>query len=776
MGLTNPFIELPERLPKRDRRIVAQPRWMRPDLTGFYEAQPRGANYAPLLVQLNQAGNTLVGWVVPPPTNVPMRTPVCFSDNNPRLNTRLWTDNLVGLVFVGDRGSPDPIDGSIRLHAGAVSLASTYAPSDVWYLAADPSMVLNLLLSDPEKRLVHGRLRTSTRSLPNHIQVTVQVTFNDSPDGWETLTQLNSMPRIPGAHGARTFDGSFSTEPFRSWAATHSRPLPSRFLNEIAARIALDAKPRDDISTGELGQAIQSWYLSDKALRAEKREQVFKPLRTWLDNTPGCKGVYGPPARSALLRALASNVCKVKDSTGMVHGKTYRDWLTIAYGEEVDHWRRTGQRTNDLNVPRMGEVGLGAGDFIYTFTFSRPGDIAVPKTVLKKLPAPVAEALKKLSGYTRYSGNGVTLGINVFYANVKKEQVNLKLDPEGKPAVKADGTFDATRVGATPAFDTSRDKLSGLIGVYVDMGAGFPVPGVHFTSLEMLSAIGTLTKDSFNHSVFEVGQVSTPSVPAVGAKGPVSVMFSISKDTPEEHLALSTVFETPAATPKSISDLAKIFQKWQLELSFGNAVGYFVSGAQGTTETKPEPVPVKPAASAEVAVALRDNNFFAVGKHEIPPTPGYIGPFSRRNVLETCYAEYCCLAINPTATRASYGWASPEYDSIYNLELSQDRARALAKAYLDSFEPGLVTPFADENIIGYGEGPSLSHLLFPEQPPLQNPEEAIRMSSASPGYSVALENWKRHHPDQVKIWFMWRRAELMIDGLVVVSVGAGEQK
>ncbi|WP_280455857.1 hypothetical protein, partial [Nocardia brasiliensis] len=86
--------------------IVPKPRWQEPDLTGFYEsAHADGGPYAGLLVQLNQAGQVLVGWAVAPPTGVPPAPVGWIAPNatRPRRGRRQVALVLVVVVVLGKR-------------------------------------------------------------------------------------------------------------------------------------------------------------------------------------------------------------------------------------------------------------------------------------------------------------------------------------------------------------------------------------------------------------------------------------------------------------------------------------------------------------------------------------------------------------------------------------------------------------------------------------------------------------------------------------------------
>jgi hypothetical protein len=764
--------------PRRDEGIHAQDRWKEIEYehTGFYESDHTPGAYSALLVQINQAGSVLVGWAVPPPNPIPLRRAVCFSGTgDSRLTWDRWVQREVGVVFVANL--QDSKGGKVLLHAAAVDLAKTQRLGDPWYLAADPTSVLALLPKDAD---ITGLLQLPQPGGDASVRrLGIQFYLSGAP-GFEPLDRLSPLPRIPGYYGKMSLATSFTAQPFHGWVTKHSRPLPRGFLDDMANKEAQAAAIRDDLTTGDLGQAIQQWQADGPVLASERRSQILKQVLSWVETTtPTPKAVYRAAAVAALLRALSSHDVKVRGTDGKVHGRTYREWITLAYADEVTAWKNNGSPAHHPYIPAVGELGINVGDFLYTMTFATGDLVPLPKFLTGMVPEP--------GKYMRLKLPGFTIGFNPFYMNIKLERVDVALDSDGTPTVNPDGTIQAKVLGPA-VFDTSHDYASGLIGVYLDVGTGWPSPGIDMKSLQILSGNGTLRKESFDGATFEIGQVASPTVsyPLAHAQGPASVIFSVSGEDRGVPFSLRTVVDVPRSAawmnPESSWDVfkpllkpAKMFKPSLNLFSGGMAEGYLRSGAAGTSVHQAPEVPERPAPVAEVPVTLALDDFFEVDSYSIPQTAGYVADFSRRSLMETALAEYRAILTCPQATRSITGWASPEGSEHDNLRLSDNRARSLAQAYLDAFVPGLVERVPDDAVVGRGEGPALEPPAATNVPRLQDPETELHLTSKDPAFPAAYRAWKAAHRDQVDCWPQWRRAELRVEGLVIISVGGQQQ-
>jgi hypothetical protein len=747
------------------------------DHTGFYESEHTDGKYASLMVQLNQAGSALVGWGVPPPTPIPMRRVQCFSATSKVLSWDLWAQRERAVVFVADLH--DRGDGLISLHAAAVPLAKSYRLSDFWYLADDPTAVLAMMR---DGTALGGLLRLPVPTGAASVRpLAIQFSTFDAP-GFEPLTHLNREPRIPGFYGRMSLGKSVQAQPFHGWVSKHSRPVPGTYLDDEAGKLAQAAAIREDATTGDLGRAIQTWRASvRKPAEVENRAAVLRMVLRWVkEKAPEPQAVYRAATVAALVRALSTNSVKVPDSTGKLRSRTYREWITIAYADEYRDWDTNKRPANQGLIPDIEELGINVGDFLYTFTFATGALLPLPKFITGKIPEP--------GKYLRLKVPGFTLGVNPFYLNVKLEKVKVVLDDAGKPKVDPDeGTIQTS---ATPfvVFDTNRDQASGLIGAYLDIGTGWPTPGMDLKSLQILTTNGTLNEKSFDGATFEIGQVESfkGSVSLGGGHGPSSVYFSVSGESAGVLFSLRTAVDVPKSAAwmkvesswdvfKPLLKPAKILKPSLNLFSGGLAEGFLVSGAASTSSNKPPETPARPVAPAEVPVTLTLSDFFEVNSFNIPKNAGYLADFSRRSVIETALAEYRAILQSAHATRSSTGWASPEGTEADNMRLSTNRAQALAQAYLDAFYPGVVEVVPPASIVGLGEKPSLETPLMTNLPVLQDPEKELGLTSKDPAFASAYAKWTHDHQDQVATWPLWRRAELRVDGVVIISVGGQQQ-
>ena len=726
------------------------------DLTGFYESSgdPRHGRYPSLLLQCNQAGETLVGWVVPPPTGIPLCPTKCFAPHDD-LSAK-WSRREIGIVFIADLSGRG--DGFCSLQAAPVRLLTTYAFGDPWYIDVDPTVVLDrirdsgsltdglLRLGDPKGSAADRELRINFSAL--------------GAPGFEAIERVSDQPRIPSQVGSSTLlppppgQAPFTSQPFQTWVSTHSRPLPLGYLDDRAAALAPDAQPGDDMRTGPLGRAIQEWNATtDDLLRGERRAAVFDLVLSWLQAVPEPKAVYRDSALHALRRVLIANRCKVPGAPP-IQSKSYRDWLSRAYSEEYDRWIANGRRAHHRYVPVVSELGFDIGDCLYTFKFSVLG------AGLGKLPL-------------------LRLGLSAFKVDIKKQHVDLILGSDGKPKINDDGTI-AIGPKSQTLWDTTANS-SFLIGAIADVGLGFPLPGLNIERVQILTTNDALTKDSFDGARFEVGQLRSPSgsTSIVSAHGPFSMAFSVSKQDARGGFSLSTVVDVPASVDpmtltawtdffKPLLRPAKVFTPSLSLASAGYATGWFFSGARQPSVTPVEP-PRRPTPPAAAVVDAELDEFFAVDSHDIPAQSHYLGILSRRNVFEASLAEYRTVFINPGATVDATGWASPEGSAAHNADLSSRRAHALAQAYLDAFEPGTVAPV--DSVNGLGEAPALDPPTTTGVPKLDDPETVLGMTSGDPAFPTAYETWKALHLDQVACWPAWRMAQLRVNGLAMLSAG-----
>ncbi|MFC7724171.1 hypothetical protein ACFQW6_03565 [Nocardioides sp. GCM10028917] len=723
----------------------------------------------------------IVGWVTSPPRRIPIRASKCFSPKSPQLSPDAWAIRNVAIVFVGYLNDPrvDVREREISLHCAAVPLSDVYDAHHRWFPDVDPAQVFGRLQSRAETEI--GTLRLGSGN-----ERRMQIQFHHDAPGFEELRQLHTTPRIPGFYGAMTRTQDIASEPFRSWLLHHSRPIPPGYLEDSARTLAPDARSRDDITTGPLGQAIQRWHASKEPLRRENRGKIFDHLVRWLgDSNPLPAPLYRAHTLSALNAALSVNRVKV-DENGSTRVDSYRNWITLAYAEEVDRWNNAGRPSNQPYVPAIGNMGIEDGDYLYTFTFETGAALPLPKVVTGKIPEP--------GNYVRFRVPGFSIGFNPFYANVRLQKVEAVRDGQGRAQVDAKGKIRVTPKGE-PIFDTAHDSLSGLIGVFIDVGFGFPKPGLNIKEVQILSANGTLTKNSFDGASFQIGTIKGPGATGpleAGAQAGGSVAFSVSRDSGGVKFDLTTLVDIPPSLTNLQADKPGDFLKpllspgqvrakyqdllkpsWNL-FSGGLALGYFVAGGRSTRITPSIDTPAPPARPAEVAIGLDLDDFFELNKSEIPTNQAYISTYSRLAVVEASLAEYLAVLINPSATRFALGWTSPEGETLHNLKLSVDRAQALAHAYLDAFPAGRVPPIPPGNIIGRGEGPSL------EKPgdrgvQLQDPEAALGMTARNPSFRASYEEWVRRNADQVALWPGWRRAQLQVDGVVIIALGAPQK-
>lgn len=759
-------------------RVRPERRLAEPDCTGFYESGRRPADdqYAGVLMQVNQAGRMIAGWAVPPPTPIRMARLRCFD----RRTLDRWSRREIGLVFIANRD--DQLgDGSFQMRVAPTRLATRYGPDDEWYPIADPTLVIDRLSGGGEIWI--GSVKVGAhRTRSGEVQV-LEVQFQDTAPGFEPMARLNDVPRVSADDGAWKSASGVRDPGFHAWVTGHARPLPTGYLDDKAARLAPDVLPSAHPAVEPpLAKAIREWAKERGPARMAPREHLLTTLKSWFgDTTPHPHPAYAARTKAALIEALSLHKVGARDPDGNRRSRTYLDWITAAYMEEREKWMENKRPRGNPFVDSIADMlGIPHGEYLYTFTFSTGVvlPIPLPKAVREKVPQP--------GRHLRKSRPGVTVGFNPFYADVKREKVEVKVGPDGLPLADKDGRIVCTRREA-PDYDTSRQPLSGLIGLYLDLGIGVPKPGIDVKQVEVLSANATLTKDSFDGASFRIGQVRTGSVgSAIGrAQGPGSSWFSVSKHADGDDYDLSTTVEIPAGvTPmkatskwdffKQLFDPKALYTPSFGGPSFGAAFGWFRSGGRQPTVRQTPPQPGEPAPPAEIVLHTEVDTFFEVDSNTIPRTGIWQG-LDPRSVLEAVLAQERALLINPHLQRQVTGWASPEGTSKHNLDLSLARARALAQAYLDAFAVGAVVPVPADQVIGLGEAPSLRASLDTAVPRLEDPETVLGMTAADPGWRAAYQRWLAAHQDQVGYWPQWRRAQFVIDGRTVISVSGPQQ-
>jgi hypothetical protein len=734
--------------------VVPKPRWQDPDLTGFYEsAHADGGPYAGLQVQLNQAGQVLVGWAVPPPSGVPAAPVRCFAPNatGPR-----WTRREIALVFVVDLdvARRDRQDGSAPVYSVTVPLSTRTGPSDAWYPGADPSEVLSRLSSGSGSVPV-GRFRISGSGAKR----VLEVQFEQGAE-YEKLLRLNAVPRVPAADGAWTASQGPGKEPFSTWVTTHARPIPTGYLEDATAALANDWSARQSPKPppNTLADLAYAWYTSTGPVRQARRETFLTRISSWLSSTtPKPDWAYGGQTRSALLEALDAHSIEVLNKNGALARRTYLRLLEQACAEEQQHRENHGGSGVDLTTP-LRFVTTRLATFLYTFSLDTASVLPLSDLSPVKIPEP--------GKFLRYKGHGVTVGANPFYVQVKKEKVAVTTDSEGKPSVGTDGKIECKSRGTV--FDTKRTALSGLIGIFFDTGTGYPSPGLDATSFELLTTYD-LNKDDFNGASFELGTTSVGKVGVLSVSGQLhrSVMFHVWKEDPDRPYDILTIVVVPPGIKplaKTLNDLSKPSDpKPSANLvAAGVGRGWFKAGARAP-EITVVPDPPRPVPLVELNAAARIEDCFTVNSNLISDLARPIGPFTVRTVLEVSLAENRAALVNPSVQREFLGWASPEGRTQDNQDLSAARAQALAQAYQDAFPAGSVPAVDRSRVVGWGENPAET------VGGLDDPETILGMDATNPAFRTAYNAWLRKNQTQTAQWPGWRRAELRISGRTAIS-------
>ncbi|KZB79655.1 hypothetical protein [Amycolatopsis regifaucium] len=736
--------------------VVPKPRWQDPDLTGFYEsAHADGGPYAGLQVQLNQAGQVLAGWAVPPPTGVPAAPVRCFAPNatGPR-----WTRREIALVFVVDLdvARRDRQDGSAPVYSVTVPLSTRTGPSDAWYPGADPSEVLTRLSSGSGSVPV-GRFRISGSGAKQVLEVQFE-----QGAAYEKLLRLNAVPRVPAADGAWTASRGPGKDPFTMWAATHARPIPNGYLEDAAAALANDWSTRQSPKPppNTLADVAYAWYTSTGPVRQARRETFLNRIITWLSGTtPNPTWAYAGRTRSALLEALAAHRIEAPNENGALISHSYLRLLDQACEEERQHWMANDRSGVDLSKP-LSFAATRAGTFLYTFSLATGSVIPLPDWVTGKIPEP--------GKFLRIPPVvGLTIGFNPFYMQVKKEKVEVKTDSEGKLSVGKDGKIECK--SRSTVFDTTQTAGSGLIGAYFDVGGGFPSPGVDAKSFELLTTYD-LGKDAFDGASFELGTISVGTAAGLTWSGQLakSVMFHVWKEDPAQPYDISTIVELPAGIKKpTVKTKLEFITSDDLKpagnlAAAGVGRGWLVAGAHMPAVTATPETP-RPVPTAQLDAAARIESCFTVDSNLISDLARPIGPFTSRAVLEVSLAENRAALVNPLVLREVIGWASPEGRTPDNQDLSAARAQALAQAYQDAFPAGSVPPIDRSRVVGFGEIPAET------VGSLDDPETVLGMDSTNPAFRAAYNAWLRSNPTQTAQWPDWRRAELRISGRTTIA-------
>jgi hypothetical protein len=182
----------------------------------------------------------LAGWAAPPPDRVPAAPLACFA---PDALGPQWRDRKVALVFVVGMDAKREQGDAWPMYSALVRLGPT--SGDGWYPARDPSEVLDELTGGTNA--VKGLFRLVSRAdrTPE-----AEVRFEAGAPGFEKLTRMSAVPRVPasGAAGTLTADWSVRRSP---------KPPP-----------------------GSLAEPAHTWWQARGAARQAARENFLNRIRT----------------------------------------------------------------------------------------------------------------------------------------------------------------------------------------------------------------------------------------------------------------------------------------------------------------------------------------------------------------------------------------------------------------------------------------------------------------------------------------------------------------
>jgi hypothetical protein len=787
-------------LPPRPAKTYAikgpQRRATAPDLTGLYEHVPPAGKNSGLMLQLNQAGRTLVGWFCPPPRHVLDTAPMTTMPN-PGVGLR------PGVLFcVGDGDWSEPslmrwVEAPYERTRQPEPDRFDFDPLDLFSVAGARNGLL--MFQGPDMGLLGQEVRIIFSADGRH------ATDRTVAANWDRFRRVGRGPRIPGQSAA-----GLERALRERVIADQIVPEPTTFVDIAVGRL-LGTGPAPGTP---LELTLQRWTTAKDLARRLERDRIADLLSAEF-NLKSVERRYLPALTAMARHRLSLRTLKLGTSERSLLG-----WLRLVAGERIDEivlaqradpshaMRRSSDAVmwvfDTLGISGVGAAGDGL-DFLYQIEFVPASDAlgaAVAnyltgqeaggsKTfvdrIVDKTREGIAKAVAKTAGKFLASPGGVYLGVTgtygVYSLKVTRSRVKVKRNPEGDVKLK-DGKPE---LEGTPQLDWQ--STNDLVVAYFGCGSGVKANTSGVTSFSSPGMSKTEIISSLDLTVSDFRGAMVSSTVAGGPKAAVGQYASLDTFTSRDvefYLSAerggmvlgadeTTVFKPSVVQPSNLlpelkedftTTVANWTKKWnepELEarlFDLSGAVGVVAQFTNQSSEHAPDYVPPprrgRPT-NADAGRPLVQESFFALDSADVDDSlpPNYAD--SPRELLEVCLATYLAYAINPLAHLETFATTSPEQPTADNLALSDARARAIRQATRDALGPALRAVFTPEDCHGLGEGPAIhAGLLDPESPQLSG--------LAGAAFTNAVEA-------QRELWPQWRRADLYINGEAVVSFG-----
>lgn len=784
-----------------------------PDLTGFYEHRPQKGKSSAIVLQINQAGRSIVGWFTGPPSFV---TGNLVSDTVSRKSAENGTRVLPGVFVAFLEGNTIPLNG--------VKILWRQTAGNTHPDPTDPMAMFSL---DPADIFIGGRKEGFLRltdGLAFEIGLELALSFiYDSSFPIHDLSRYDRFIRVSGKSRLPNENiRNLSVEMQYKLIAEQVSPLSESYIEIIKSKIAPLTTEKCPVDV-----LLESWYKNEDPLtRMINREKISNYMQAALE-TNNINNYYATTLYY-WTRSFAAN----RELTINNEKKTYYDWYKLVVAEEMDH-QRALQKANPKTAPPIDQVSLikafkrvgfnPPGTYLYTFSFSEMGTNLADKAIsllakftLSKIavvpgigPGPgsllerdvVREikpgAAKSIATDVQGIKDIIKLKGAFIKMDVKKERA--KLDSNGGVVLK-NGAPDIDTSYAN-GFDTAGKILApetflnnGFVGIMGEVGAGLSL-----NATDKLAITGSLKKTAILSDLdLSAGSFAYSMIRGVFLAGPgvklgdylnlnifSSRYFEVALSNSRGGFSLSTS-ETETLKFKKIK-LSDLRPKWKsgveesiqeynkkwtepqveakiIELSGSWAWVMPLFDATIKTPQARDVQPKQPLKRAYKYSFANTEAFFAVNSSNLDaPVVGNTQPDSvmqeyglkSRDILELQLACNRIFFTSSDASMTTIGLASPEQSAAANLVLSERRAKAVEQAVKDALGSNLKIHPSRMLCIAKGE------------------TVAVRAGLRDPDKSgLTRKQFADKYPDEVLQWPFYRRVDLFVDDVLVATVKA----
>jgi flagellar motor protein MotB len=690
-----------------------------PEISGFFEQVcPRGTS--PMTLQLCMAGRAVVGWFSPPPIATPFGRPFDLqswpkSGNAPPIRAG---------AFIVDTHSESP--------AGSPMWWYSQKGDSIDPNTTDPHLLL-ALLAEPSEASHFGTFSVTDHTRP---EARISLYFDPKAANPDSFVRYRPGARLPWT----VINGVTDAKARDLFIVEQVQPIAPRWIQELI----------DQLIGPSAGRLLENWHalpLTPPSLRIAARGLIAANIAL-PELEPGKLPAIH---QGALLMRLTA---ALKDSSySPLNGVTHRfwDWYSLVAAEEV----KSGSAQMN-SFKRLGVVLANQG-FAYIISYLK------------------AKAEFKL--FLKGSVAG-------FCLRVRQVPVTYALDSDGARKINPDGVPEITDPTVLED-ETKGTKFGGygdlLLGAFADVGVGLglsldsglskasggPSASKKVLGGDILSEVtcysdANLTSADFDGVWFSIAAVKGPSA-KVGNFVSVDVFSSILyqfwlKDTLLSAIVTKKLDPKPPSVPKfdllfgGIKGIKTYIEGWtkgkasinlfEVSEGFGYVTHVGSRPAPSPTAARtPDYSAVKGASQGCVLFDV-DKAVFQVGADILQD--GHL-------LLDISLATMRGLITGGPGLRITIdGYTSPENPVSYNQGLSDARAASVRNGILSAFgnamDPALLIP------TGRGEGPSRTGTGLKDPPDDAAGRKAFKIAN----------------PDQVAKWAEWRKAEIAVEGIVVV--------